>query len=123
MNSSMPSNILKVVVLSAPPVLVILGLGFVAWPSIYLTARDFFPFAPYATNLQNHSPTIFHTDNLGLWFFGGHSLLIALLVAWLSQNKSWSFSWLVHGALVVSGAVPVHAGLHVLGFQYFIETP
>jgi hypothetical protein len=123
MNSSMPSNILKVVVLSASPVLVILGLGFVAWPSIYLTAPVFLPFAPYATNLQNHSFTIFHTDNLGLWFFGGHSLLIALLAAWLSQSKSWSFSWLVYGALVVSGAVLVHAGLHVLGFQYFIETP
>ena len=123
MKSSMPSYVLKVVVFSAFPVLVIFGLGFVAWPSIYLTAPVFFPFAPYATNLQNYSPTIFHTDNLGLWFFGGHSLLIALLTAWLSQSRSWSSAWLVYGALVVSGAVLVHAGLHVLGFQYFMETP
>lgn len=123
MTAPITQTMLRLVVFLAFPALVIFGLGFVAWPSIYLTAPIFFPYAPYATNLENYSPTIFHTGNLGFWFFAGHSLLIAILVALFSRAKSWGRTWFLYGSFVVFGALLVHIGLHVLGFQYFMETP
>jgi hypothetical protein len=123
MTTPISQTVLRVVVFSAFPVLVVFGLGFLVWPSIYLTAPVFYPYAPYSTNLSDYSPTIFHTDALGNWFFGGHSLLVGALGALFSRIRPWGAAWLTYGAYVVCAALLVHIGLHLLGFRYFMETP
>lgn len=119
----MPKNIIKFAVICALPVVIIFGLGFIVWPSSYITIPVFFPFSPYSTNTTTWAQTIFHASNYGWYFFAGYSILIASAVTWISREKNWLASLGVYCAILVVASIIVHVALQMLGYHYYMDVP
>lgn len=116
-------DIAKLAVMCGLPTAVIYVLGFLVWPSIYLTIPIFFPFSPYSMNTTNWAPTIFHTDTYGWHFLAVYSVAVAAVAAWIARGKNWLVSLAVYCGVLAVAAVVVHITLQALGYQYYMDTP
>ncbi len=119
----MLKNIAKFAVMAGIPSAIVYGLGFIIWPSVYITLPVFFPFAPYSKNTENWTQTIFHTANYGWHFFIGYSVLVAVVAVWISREKSWPMSLVIYGLVCVAASIVVHVLLHMLGYHYYMDAP
>ncbi|HEY9035073.1 MAG TPA: hypothetical protein VIN71_14120 [Pseudomonadales bacterium] len=110
-------------IFSTCPAVIVFCLGFIAWPSVYLTIPVFYPYAAYSTNASAYYPTIFHMNAFGHWFFAGHSLVVGILSALSSRSSSWGKACMLYGVYAGCEALFVHIALHLIGFSYVMEAP
>jgi hypothetical protein len=120
---NLSKNIIKFAVICGLPAVIIFGLGFIVWPSSYLTIPVFFPFSPYSMNTTTWAQTIFHTSNYGWYFFAGYSILIAAVATWITREKSWLVSLGVYCGILAVASIVVHVTLQILGYQYYMDVP
>lgn len=115
--------IFKVAAFSAAPAAIMYGLMFVFWETVYFTAPVLDPYVPYSTDKSDWSHTVFSYREWGNEIFAIHSIVIGCLSAYLSRSKSWGISVLIFFIVVIVSSIPVHAGLKLLGYEFFMETP
>ena len=100
-----------------------ISLGFVLFYLIYLTAPVFAPYLLYGVDRPGYEPTIFSEDELGLYFVIAHTVVVAMVVAYLTLRKKFLYSFAVYVSTTAIASISVHLILSLIGFEYYIETP
>ena len=100
----------KAAIFTAFPVLVVVGLGALYWPTIYFTTPVLVPFAPY-----------FEAPSLALDI--AYVVTLGGVSGVLARSKSWPRSIAIFLIVCVCGALMTHVAMNLLGYDFIMETP
>jgi len=100
-----------------------ISTGFIFFYMIYLTALVFAPYLLYGVDRPGYEPTIFSEDELGLHFVLAHTVVVAMVVAYLTLRKKFLYSFAVYVGITAFASVSAHLVLNLIGFEYYIEVP
>jgi hypothetical protein len=98
-----------------------IAVGWIWWPSMYVTLPLFVPFSAYAWSGSEW--TIFSEQQLGWPINIGYSAMLAIVSVWPTRNLSIGRSVAIFLAAVVALAILVHGVMRFLGFHYWYDSP